>query len=82
MPISDGDTHRSVENLYAAANMGPDAGGDAWWQATVRTLQILDAVNRNTDRIGPRIQQLRQQDPGLGGERWRRALETLEQKHA
>ena len=61
------------------ANMGVDAGGDAWWQATVRSLQVLDIVNRNTDRIGPRIQQLRQLDPELGGERWRRALEALEQ---
>ena len=32
--------------------------------------RILDAVQRNTHQILPRIRQLRRQDQGLGGERF------------
>ena len=45
-------------------------------------LQILDRVGRNTHRILPRIEQLRQQDRALGGERYRRPFQRLEAKYA
>jgi tetratricopeptide (TPR) repeat protein len=63
------------------AAAGPEVGGDAYWQSQLRTLQILDRVDRNTRRIVPQIERLRRIDPGLGGERWRRQFEALERKH-
>ena len=44
-------------------------------------LQILDRAGRNTTRIAPHIRQLRARDPDLGGERFRRAFEVLENKY-
>ena len=40
-------------------------------------LEILASLDRSTDRIGPRIRRLRQDDPALGGEDTRRGFESL-----
>ena len=60
---------------------GPDVGRVAYWQSHLRTLQILDRVDRSTDQIVPRIRQLRLQDPTLGGRRFERAFLMLERRH-
>lgn len=56
---------------------GMQANPRRWWISQLRMLQILDAMNRNTDRIAPRIRLLQQQDDGLGGADTRRAFERL-----
>jgi tetratricopeptide (TPR) repeat protein len=59
---------------------GPQIGETLYWQAHLRTLQILDRTQRNTHQIGPQIQRLRQIDPMLGGERFRREFDALQAK--
>jgi hypothetical protein len=39
-------------------------------------------VQKNTDRIVPRINRLKKQDPELGGRRYKRGFQRLESKHA
>ncbi len=56
--------------------------GAIYWQAELRSLQILDRVNRNTDRIFPKIQRLRHLDPDLGGAQFARAFAVLEIRYA
>jgi len=53
----------------------------AYWTAQLRMLQILDAMQRNTHQIIPRIQQLRYRDSSLGGDRFQRHILVLEQKY-
>jgi tetratricopeptide (TPR) repeat protein len=57
-------------------------GGDEYWQSQLRMLQILSRTDRNTQRIAPHIQRLRQKDPELGGERFRREFERLQAQHS
>jgi tetratricopeptide (TPR) repeat protein len=56
--------------------------GETYWLAQLRMVQILDETGRHTDRIVPHIQQLRQKDPNLGGDRFRHAFDALERKHS
>ena len=48
----------------------------------MRMLQILDRTGRNTDKIVPRIRQLRQLDRNLGGLRFRREFERLQNRYS
>lgn len=61
---------------------GPGVGPTLYWQSHLRSLQILDRMDRNTQQIVPQIQRLRQRDRDLGGERFRRAFDELQNKHS
>ena len=61
---------------------GPEAGIEQYWLSQLRMLQVLDRVSLNTGQIAPRIERLRQQDATLGGERYRRAFESLRMKYS
>jgi tetratricopeptide (TPR) repeat protein len=77
------DREAEAMDLYkriSAATAG--AGGEYYWQSQLRMLQILSRTGRNTHRIAPHIQRLRQKDPQLGGERLRRQFERLQAKHS
>lgn len=63
--------------LYRRLAASAPPRSEAWWLAELRTLEILDRVGRDTDRIPPRIGRLRAIDPGLGHEGFRRAFEAL-----
>jgi hypothetical protein len=63
--------------LYRRLAASAPPQSDAWWLAELRTLEILDRVGRDADRIPPRIARLRAIDPGLGHEGYRRAFEAL-----
>ena len=54
--------------------------GETWWLAQLRTLQILEATDRNTQQIVPRILQLRQRDQNLGGERFKHEFDALQNR--
>jgi tetratricopeptide (TPR) repeat protein len=79
-----GDDHLAdamqIYKRISAATAGK--GNDHYWLSQLRMLQILDRTGRNTQRIAPHVQQLRQRDPELGGERFRRELERLQSKHS
>jgi hypothetical protein len=60
---------------------GRTAGHDHYWQAQLRTLQILDRVNRRTEQIMPQIERLKQEDPTYGGERFRQGFDALRRKY-
>jgi len=64
------------------AQAGPDVGADPYWLSQLRMLQILDQVDRNTDRIAPRIERLRREDETLGGPWYLRQFEQLQLKYA
>jgi len=69
-------------NLYKRiAAAGPQAGKHNYWLAQLRMLQIIDQVNRRTEQILPRIEQLRQQDHDFGGERFHRGFDALRSKY-
>jgi len=70
----------AIYKRLAAA--GPDLSHDVYWLSQWRMLQIIDRVGRHTEQIAPRVERLRQQDRELGGERFRRGLESLQRKHA
>lgn len=61
---------------------GPSVGEDVYWQSHLRSLQILDQMDRNTQQIVPQIQRLRQLDREMGGERLRRGFDALQNKHS
>lgn len=67
------------QRLAAARAEARDA---VFWLAELRILQIFDAAQRNTDRIGPRVGRLRLIDPELGGPRLRREFAVLEDRYA
>lgn len=69
----------TIYRRLAAA--GESEVGDVFWLSQLRMLQILDRMDRNTDRIAPRILQLRQRDPNLGTDRVRRGFEALGMKY-
>jgi len=82
-----GKSENNTEQLGAAMliyrRMGastPSDIGEAWWLAQLRMLQILEATNRNTQQIVPRILQLRQRDENLGGDHFRREFEALQNR--
>jgi tetratricopeptide (TPR) repeat protein len=79
-----GDDHLAdAMELYkriSRATGGTD--GDEYWQSQLRMLQILSRTDRNTQRIAPHIQRLRQKDPELGGEHFRREFERLQAQHS
>ena len=67
------------KRIIGAATDVPEA---YYWQSHLRMLQILDRSNRNTHRIAPHIERLRRRDPQLGGERFQRAFEILQNKYS
>ncbi|MCZ6445604.1 MAG: tetratricopeptide repeat protein [Planctomycetota bacterium] len=77
-----GDQYPQAMAIYKRISSAAAEGGDYYWQSQLRMLQILDRTNRNTHRIAPHIRRLRQRDPQLGGQRFRRGLEILENKHS
>ena len=81
-----GDGLAEAMGIYrrlAAVGPGQDtAARRYYWQAQMRMLEILDRTGRNTDKIAPRIRRLRQVDADLGGERFRRTFQRLQNKHA
>jgi hypothetical protein len=73
----------AIYRRIAAAGTGEDVRrAPIYWQAQLRMLQILDRSGRNTERIVPRIERLRREDEALGGERFRRKFEQLQNRHA
>ncbi len=76
-----GDAGPEAMSLYRRIASGADRGTDAWWRSHMRMLQILSLAGRNTHRIAPYIEKLREEDPELGGERYRREFERLQRKH-
>jgi len=71
----------SIEAFKRIAASTRAERGESFWLAELRLLQILDRADRNTHQIAPRIAQLRQLDPTLGGEQLRVAFEALLLKH-
>jgi len=63
--------------LYRRIAASSEEESPAWWLAELRQLQILRRVGRDSHRIPPRIERLRQVDEELGGEGIRRELEAL-----
>ena len=53
-----------------------------YWTAELRMLQILDRVNRNTQKIEPRITMLKQQDAEMGGSDLLNEFIALQNKYA
>jgi len=59
-----------------------DTRDDLYWNAWMRRLQINDRLNRQTDVIPRRVEQLRRTiDENLGGEPYQSTLEQLADKH-
>jgi hypothetical protein len=80
-PVNNTDQLGEAMLIYRRAGASsPEDLGDAWWLAQLRMLQILEATNRNTQQIVPRILQLRQRDDNLGGDRFRREFEALQNR--
>lgn len=52
---------------------------DGWWEAYVGTLRCQEQLKADRAEIARSIQQQRRIAPALGGPRWRRAIENLEQ---
>lgn len=63
--------------LYRRIAASSEEESPAWWLAELRQLQILRRVGRDSHRIPPRIERLRQVDEELGGEGIRRKFEAL-----
>lgn len=61
--------------IAAARGDPPD---EFYWQAQLRMLQILNRLDRNVQQIVPQIRRLRQQDANLGGERFKRQFDALQ----
>jgi len=81
---ADNNTEQLGEAMMVFRRIGagsPDDIGSAWWLAQLRMLQILEATDRNTQQIVPRIMQLRQRDPDLGGDRFRQEFEALQNRN-
>lgn len=67
--------YKRLVNQRAAVDEG------TWWMSQLRTLQILDRVNRNTEQIPGYVDNLRHEDRHLGSRRTRRGLESLQRKY-
>ena len=77
--LFDKGDYAEAMGLYGRVwGVSVDRGDDHYWQSQLRMLQILSRTNRHTSRIGPQIQRLRQKDPQLGGERFKREFELLQ----
>ena len=63
--------------LYRRIAASSEEESPAWWLAELRQLQVLRRVGRDSHRIPPRIERLRQVDGELGGEGIRREFEAL-----
>ena len=48
-----------------------------WWNAQLKQLLILEKVGRSLERIAPRIERLRLEDPTFGGFKYRHGFEAL-----
>jgi tetratricopeptide (TPR) repeat protein len=75
-----GGSDRLAEAMLIYRRLGRadrSAAPRRWWWSQLRMLQILASLERNTDRIGPRIRQLQNDDPALGGEDIRLDFESL-----
>jgi tetratricopeptide (TPR) repeat protein len=77
----DGDLARAMRAYKRIVASGEEIGRDLYWRSQVRMLEILERVDRNTEKIAPRIAMLRTEDPALGGPRTRRAFERLLSRH-
>lgn len=53
-----------------------------YWNAWMRTVQIMDLLNENVKDIPLRVQQLQLTDPNLGGEPYKSEMKRLEIKHS
>ena len=51
-----------------------------WWNAQLGQLLVLEEVGRSLERIGPRIERLRLRDKDLGGPRFKRSFESLQER--
>jgi len=88
--MGPGPTTVSLEGEDVSGGGGGSGGGSGgggggrmyYWAAQLRMLQILDKTGRNTDKILPRIRQLRQTDRNLGGLRFRREFERLQNRYS
>jgi hypothetical protein len=77
-------TERLAESMSLFKRIGAaerDGTSDTYWLSQLRMLQILDKVDRNTDQIMPRIEQLEQRDPNLGGPQWQPGFNELRRKY-
>lgn len=78
--IEGEDNLREAMLLYRRLCQGkPDqyVPSEAWWHAQLKQLLVLEKVQRSLDRIAPRIERLRLQDPEFGGPRYRLGFEAL-----
>lgn len=73
-----GDSDVEAFGLYKEVS----SVNEYFWLSHLRMLEILSHSNRHTSKIAPEIQRLRQKDPDLGGERYRRKFERLEGEHS
>ena len=74
-----GEEHLS-QAMLIYRRLGRAARGPSprrWWWSQLRMLQILATLDRNTDRIGPRIRLLMNEDAALGGADTRQGFESL-----
>ncbi len=60
----------------------PDTALDEYWLSQLRMLQILDKTGKNTDKIAPRIEQLRRRDASFGGAQFQRWFVELQNKYS
>lgn len=79
-----GGEARLAESMQLFKRIGAaerDGSSSSYWMSQLRLLQILDQVDRNTEQIMPRIEQLEQRDPNLGGPRWQPGFNELRRKY-
>lgn len=55
---------------------------DAWWNAWLKRLQIIDQLGGAVGDIPLRVRQLQATDPNLGGPRFKSSFERLMEKHS
>ncbi len=77
-----GDSAQAMRLFTQIAKSFDDDRPWMYWQAELRMLQSLDRADRNTDRIFPYIQRLRQKDSQLGGQALARQFSELERKYS
>ena len=67
--------------LYAEVGQRTAEHAPAWWHAFVGNLRCHARLGHNATGIARAIRQQRHLAPDLGGPRWHRALEAIEQGH-
>ncbi len=75
-----GEYKEAMEHYRRLAFATTAALDEHYWQSQLRMLQILRRTGRNTHRIAPYVQQLRDRHPDLGGELYQRQFERLLQE--